>query len=94
MAIDADTLTSMGDFLDAVEAALRAADPAKRKALAETIDAYQDDFPEEFNWAIGVQAPALLYNLMMVIDIACSEDDKRPKGRVVRLVDRKPEGSA
>jgi hypothetical protein len=39
------------------------------------------------------QAPSLLYNLMMIIDIACrSEDDKRPKGRVIRLVDRKPRG--
>jgi len=85
----------MYEFVNAVEEAIKAADPAKRQALAETIDAYHDDFPIEFHWAIGEQAPALLHNLMLAIDTACrSEDDKRTKAHVIRLVDRKPEGNA
>jgi hypothetical protein len=85
----------MYHFLTAVEEAIKTADPAKREALAQIIDAYHDDFPEEFDWATGERAPALLYNLMMAIDIACrSEEDKRTKSRIIRLVDRKPEGNS
>ena len=43
----------MYEFVNAVEEVIKAADPAKRQALAETIDAYHDDFPEEFDWATG-----------------------------------------
>jgi hypothetical protein len=39
-------------FVDAVEEVIRAADSAKRQALAQTIDAYHDDHPEDFNLAI------------------------------------------
>jgi hypothetical protein len=35
----------MYELLDAIEAVIKAADPAKREALASTIDAYHDDFP-------------------------------------------------
>jgi hypothetical protein len=50
----------MYQLLDALEETLRAADPAKREYLAQTLDAYHDDFPDEFHWAIGAQSPALL----------------------------------
>ncbi len=39
-----EEITGMYDLLDALEEALKAADPAKRKTLAETIDAYAEDF--------------------------------------------------
>jgi hypothetical protein len=81
------------EVLDAIEAVIMAADPAKREALAATIDAYAEDFPEDFHWAIGPQAPSLLYNLMMCLDGA-SREKGESKSRVIRLVDRKPEGTA
>ena len=55
-----EPFTDMYELIDAIEAVIKAADPAKREALASTIDAYHDDFPEDFHWAIGAQAPTLL----------------------------------
>jgi hypothetical protein len=40
-----DDITSIYQLLDAIEAVIKAADPAKRAALARTIDAYAEDFP-------------------------------------------------
>ncbi len=88
-----EPFTSMYELLDAIEAAIKAADPAKREALANTIDAYHDDFPEDFHWAIGAQAPTLLSHLIIAIDGA-SREQGESKTRVIRLVDRKPEGGA
>ena len=48
-----EPFTDMYELIDAIEAVIKAADPAKREALASTIDAYHDDFPEDFHWAIG-----------------------------------------
>jgi len=59
--------------------------------------AYAEDFPEEYFWATGAQAPALLYNLMSQIEMATTGDVLGPwqqKGRVVHLITRKPEGNA
>jgi hypothetical protein len=87
--------TGMYHLLDAVEEVIKAADPAKREALVRTIDAYAEDFPEEFFWATSAQSPTLLYHLLMSIDVACRpEAQSRRRGVVIRLVDRKPEGSA
>ena len=48
----------MYELLEAVEAVIKAADPEKREALAETIDAYAENFMgEEFFWAMGPQSP-------------------------------------
>ena len=88
-----EPFTDMYELIDAIEAVIKAADPAKREALASTIDAYHDDFPEDFHWAIGAQAPTLLSHLMMAIDGA-SREQGESKTRVIRLVDRNPEGSA
>lgn len=91
---DNEPITGMYELLEALEEALKASDPAKREALAETIDAYHEDFPEDFHWAIGASSPTLLSHLVMLIDCACRPDAKpRPRG-VTRLVDREPEGSA
>ena len=87
-------MTGMYELLDAIESAIRAADPAKRETLAQTIDAYVEDFPNDFFWATGAQAPTLLYHLIMSIDGACRPDEQsKPRG-VIRLVDRTPEGNA
>ena len=43
----------MYELLDALEEVLRASDPENREKLAETIDAYVEDFPNDFFWATG-----------------------------------------
>jgi hypothetical protein len=89
-----ETMTGMYELLDAVEAVITAADPAKREALAKTIDAYAEDFPDEFFWAIGAQAPTLLHHLLSAIDAACRPSSQSKPRPAIRLVDRKPEGNA
>jgi len=91
MSEDETPPTGMFEVLDAVEAVLQAADPAKREALAKTNDAYAEDFPDEFYWAIGAQAPALLQHLLSTIDAACRPPSQSKPRPVLRLVDRKPE---
>ena len=54
-------VTGMYEMLDALEETLKASNPKKREALAKTLDAYQEDFPEDFQWAIGAQSPTLLH---------------------------------
>jgi hypothetical protein len=89
-----DNPAGMYEFLDALEEVIKAADPSRRKHLAQTIDDYSQDFPEEFFWATGAQSPMLLHTLMMAIDVSCRpEAQSKPRG-VIRLVDRKPEGNA
>lgn len=89
-----DKVTGVYELLDAIEAVITAANPAKRKALALTIDAYANDFPEEFYWAIGPQSPMLLYNLLSMIDAACRPEAQSKPRPAIRLVDRTPEGDA
>jgi hypothetical protein len=89
-----DDITGMYELLDAIEGVIKAADPAKREAHARTIDAWANDFPEDFLWAVGPQAPTLLNHILSTIDLACRpEAQSKPRG-VIRLVDRKPEGGA
>jgi hypothetical protein len=87
-----EEIVGMYELLDALEAVIRAADATKRKALAETVDAYAEDCPEDFFWSIGAQSPTLLSNLMMVIDSACRPESQSKPLPAIRLVDRKPEG--
>jgi hypothetical protein len=89
-----EPMTGMYELLDAIEAVIASADPAKRETLAKTIDAYCEDFPEEFFWATGAQAPSLLYHLMISIDSVSRPDAESKPRPVIRLVDRKPVGSA
>ena len=89
-----DDETDVYHLLDAIEAVIKAADPAKREALAKTIDAYAENYPEDFFWAVGPQAPNLLHNLIMAIDAACRPESQSKPRPPIRLVDRKPEGSA
>lgn len=92
-AVADEPITGIFELLDAIEAVITAADPEKREALATTIDAYHEDFPEDFHWAIGPQAPAFLHMLVTIIDAACREKGES-KSQVIRLADRTPEGSA
>jgi hypothetical protein len=87
-------ITGMWELLDAMDEVLKAADPEKRKRLAETIDAYSEDFADEFFWATSAQAPALLFHMLNTVDAACRPDAQSKSRPVIRLVDRKPEGSA
>jgi hypothetical protein len=82
------------DLLDAVEAVVKSADPGERKALAQTLDAYADDFPDEFYWAVGPQAPMFLHHLLTSIDVACRPEAQSKARAANRLADRKPEGNA
>jgi hypothetical protein len=59
------------DFLDALGQTIASSDPANRELLAQTIDAYGNDFPDDFYWSISARAPLLLANLMMEIDSSC-----------------------
>jgi hypothetical protein len=58
-------------LFSALEMAIAAADPAKREALAITIEAYARDFPDVFCWAIGERSPILLHQLILAIDAGC-----------------------
>jgi hypothetical protein len=89
-----DEPTLLFDVLDAIEDALKHCAPDKRKALADKLDAYSEDCPEDFFWAVGHQSPTMLNMLMVAIDTACRADGGAKRNVVVRLIDRKPEGSA
>jgi hypothetical protein len=90
--MDDNDITGVYELLDAIEAVIKASDPAKREALARTIDAYAEQFPDDFYWAIGVQAPTLLNLMMSLIDAACRPEAQSKPRPAIRLVDRKPEG--
>ena len=55
-----DKPTLLFDVLDALEDALKHCAPDKRKALADTLDAYSEDCTEDFWWALGQQSPTML----------------------------------
>ena len=74
-------LTGIYEVLDALEAIIKASDLQKRNHLAETIDAYAEDFPDEYYWAIGGQAAAMLHMLLTAIDAACRESKPPPRRR-------------
>jgi hypothetical protein len=82
----------MWELLDALDEVLRAANPKKRQRLAETIDAYSEDFADEFFWATSAQAPALLFHMLNTVDAACRPEAQSKSRPIIRLVDRKPEG--
>ena len=92
MAEPDEQMTGIYELIDAIEAVIKAADPAKREALAQTIDAYAEDFPDDFFWAVGPQAPTLLNNMLTMIDAACRPEAQSKPRAAIRLVDRKPEG--
>ena len=74
---DNETTTAFHDFAEAVGNAIIGMDPAKRALLEETRVAWIRSFPEDYLWATGPQAPALLYRLMAEIEIALSGEDEK-----------------
>ena len=64
-------LTTSDKLLDAVHAVIKAASPANREALVQTIDAYLDEFPDDCFWAGSTHAAELLNHIMNTIDSAC-----------------------
>jgi hypothetical protein len=45
---------------------------------------------EDFHWATGWQAPSLLQDIIIEIDMACQPDAASKPRPVIRLADRKP----
>ena len=88
---DEPKITGVYKFLDALSDVIIASDPAKRETLAKTIDAWAEDFPDEFHWAMGIQAPVLLHHLLMEVDMSCRPDAASKPRPIIRLVDRKPQ---
>lgn len=86
---DDEELIGMYDVIGALEAVIKAAPNAERASLAAAMEGYAECFPEEFHWATGAQAPSLLFQLMMTMDIASNPASPRPSLRLV-----KPEGVA
>ena len=64
---NADELVGMYELLDTVQVLVHASEPALKTALNSVFDAYSRHFPDEYFWAIGPQAPALLHNLMFAL---------------------------
>jgi hypothetical protein len=64
------------DFAEAIGKAIRGMDPAKRALLVEAMADWVGSFPEDYLWATGPQAPALLYRLMAEIEIATNGKDE------------------
>jgi hypothetical protein len=94
MTIADDDLIGPFEMIDALEAVIKDSNPEKRAALRDTIEAWAiGAMANDFFWATSSQAPALLRDLMMAIDVAASGEGK-PKSRVIHLASRKPEGSA
>lgn len=87
-----EPIITMYEVLEALEAVVKAADPAKRAVLAEAVDGYQEAFPDEFFWATGAQAPSLLYHLMNTVDFSCRPEAQSKARAPIRLVKRKPQG--
>src|SRR3954451_13770167 len=94
MAEHEDEVVGVYELLDAIEGVIQAADPTKREILAKTIDAYAEDFPDDFYWAVGPQAPALLNSLLQMIDAACRTGSQSKPRAAIRLVHRTPEGAS
>src|SRR5258708_12330584 len=85
-----DDVTNVYDFLDALGETIASSDPAKRELLAQTIDAYSNDFPYDFYWSIIAQSPLLLANLMMEIDSSCRPEAHSHPRPSIRLLDKNP----
>jgi hypothetical protein len=66
-----DEFTAMPDLVGAVGDAVACATPKARRALRQTMRAWAEDCGDEYAWAFGPSAPALLHRLLIAIDLAC-----------------------
>jgi hypothetical protein len=76
----------------AIEELIATATPDRREALRATIEAYAKDFPEDFLWAVGATAPALLHRLLAAIAAGCHPADLLPPA--AQPIGRSPAASA
>jgi hypothetical protein len=53
---------------------VRSASPVQQATLAKVLNAYANEFPEEYFWATGPQAPTLLHNLIFAVTPAVCRD--------------------
>jgi hypothetical protein len=60
----------------AIENMIRTVDPARRRAVARAFGDYAATFPNNYDWAVSGQAPALLHFLMGAIEMTCQEAPK------------------
>ena len=85
----------MYDLLDAVEAVIKASDPAKRDALAETsTPMLEAAWARSSSGLWGPQSPVLLHHLMSAIDAACRPETESKPRVPFDLSTAKPEGNA
>jgi len=66
--------TTHYEFFNALRDVIIASDPAKLEALHNTIHDWSEHDPDNYFWAIGPQAPAILFQVMMEIVTACDPD--------------------
>lgn len=90
MSEDEDTIVGMYEVLEALEDLIKTAAPEKKAALAEAIEGYSNSFPDEFYWAVGAQAPTLLSNLMMAIDLSSTANPQTKSTPPIVSADRRP----
>ena len=84
--------TDMYDMLEALEAVITAAPKPERDVLAEVMDSYAKDCPDDYWWSVGPQSPTLLHHLINTIEFAMA-DFVPKRERVVHLAARNPEGN-
>ena len=86
-----DELIGHYEMIDALDAVIKASTPEKRAALRNTIDAWSTGtLGDEFWWATSAQAPALLHNLMIAVDLAAySDDEEKPRVRICAAASRR-----
>jgi hypothetical protein len=85
-------MTDVVHLCAAIENCLRTADPARRQAVSKAFDGYARSFPQDYEWAISGQAPALLHFLMGSIEMTCAEapSKSKPDLRVVEFKKMEP----
>jgi hypothetical protein len=85
-------MTDVVDLCAAIENMVRTADPARRRAVARAFDGYAHSFPQNYEWAVSGQAPALLHFLMGAIEMTCAEAPSKTKPNL-RVVEMRPTGA-
>ena len=85
--------TDVVDLCAAIECMIRTADPARRKAVARAFDGYAHSFPQNYEWAVSGQAPALLHFLMGAIEMTCAEAPPKLSKPNLRVVEMRPAGA-
>jgi hypothetical protein len=84
-------MTDVVDLCASIENMIRTAE-ARRRAVARAFDGYARSFPQNYDWAVSGQAPALLHFLMGAIEMTCAEapSQSKPDLRVVEFKKMQP----